>query len=266
MVTALYTAATGMYIAASDIDVKANNIANIRTPGFKKFRLESADLSYQNFRRAGIIESAGAEERPVGIQIGFGAKVIGAYRILTQGNPEITANPLDLMIQGAGYFAISVPSAPNGIAYTRNGSFKKNSNGNLATTEGFVLSPIVNLPDIYDVNTINISDDGVVSAKDPTGKITIIGQVQIYTFTNEQGLESIGSNFLIETAASGIGQVKVPGIDGSGTLVQGSKEESNTDPTTELTSLIMAQRAYELNAKVIKVADETMKSTTDLKP
>jgi flagellar basal-body rod protein FlgG len=265
MSTAIYTAASGMAAAQKDIDLKAHNIANIRTPGFKKFRLETADLSYQNIRRAGIFESADAVERPVGIYIGLGTKVVGAYRILTRGNIETTGNPLDVAIQGPGYFAVNLANGVTG--YTRNGSFKKSATGELVTTEGYPLVDGIQLGNIPE-GTVSISSDGVVAAPDPNNRAVIIplGQIQVHYFVNEQGLEPYQSNFLIETAASGVAAPGVAGVDGRGTLLQNSKEESNTDPTTELTALIMAQRAYELNSKVIKIADEAMKSVTDMKP
>jgi flagellar basal-body rod protein FlgG len=267
--TALSTAATGMSVAQTDIDLKAHNIANIRTGGFKKFRVETADLTYKNLRMAGVSETADIDIRPVGIQIGLGAKVIGAYRILEQGNIENTGNPLDLAIlEGAGYFQINVPRAPNGVAYTRNGSFIKNSAGNLTTSEGYELAGGINIPINVPVNTIQISADGVVTGKDANnaGQIVTLGQIELFTFTNEQGLEAYSSNLLIETAASGPAVGQVPGDGGTGTLRQKAREESNVDPTTELTSLIMAQRAYELNAKVIKAADEAMKTVADITP
>jgi flagellar basal-body rod protein FlgG len=265
MSTALYTAATGMSVAQTDIDVKAHNIANLRTPGFKKFRVESTDLSYQTLRRAGVVESADVGARPVGIHIGMGAKVIGSYRILTAGNLENTNNPLDVAIQGPGYFAVNLPNDRKG--YTRAGSFHVNANGEVATAEGYTLVDGITLGNIP-AHTVTISADGKVTAPDPANPLNTINfpDIVVYNFINEQGLEPITSNFLAETEASGPALPQVPGVDGAGVLKQSNKEESNVDPTTELTALIMAQRAYELNSKVIKIADETMKSVADLKP
>ncbi|MDF2965533.1 MAG: flgG [Rickettsiaceae bacterium] len=265
MSIALYTAATGMSVAQTDIDVKAHNIANLRTTGFKKFRVETSDLSYQTLRRAGVAEAADVGMRPVGVHVGMGAKVTGVYRILTPGNLENTSNPFDVAIEGPGYFAVILPNGQPG--YTRNGSFKVNQDGNLATSDGYVLA--TNVPiGMTPGHLVKITSDGRVTATNPDDRSIEqeIGRINVYTFINEQGLEPIVSNFLAATNASGEAIERVPGVDGAGTLKQHNKEESNVDPTSELTSLIMAQRAYELNSKVVKTADEVMKSVTDLRP
>lgn len=259
MVTrALYIAGTGMAVAGTAIDVGANNIANMRTPGFKVSRTESTDLSYNVEKAAGVTESADIAPRPVGIYIGTGARVIGAYKIMKDGPSIPTGQPLDVKISGEGYFAINLPNGQTG--YTRNGSFQLDSDRNITTAEGFPLTDGINIPQNIAPGIININQYGLITAN-VDNLVLNLGQINLVTFANPKGLDdSPGSNMAFETAASGAPIEGLPGDVGFGTLSHKNLEGSNAEPARELTDLIWAQRAYEFNAKIIKIAEEATRA------
>ncbi len=253
--------ATGMMAQQLHVDVIANNIANMTTSGYKRRRPEFQDLLYQSGRRLGANSSA-ATVVPAGVQIGLGVKPAAVYRVNVQGNMVQTENSLDLAIQGRGYFVVETPNGD--LAYTRDGSFQRSQDGLLVTGDGYTVSPGITVPD--DAVEVVISATGQVQAK-LQGQVAPVelGQLELATFSNEVGLEAVGNNFLIETPASGPANVAAPGTVGFGELLQGFLESSNVNPVSEITSLITAQRAYDLNSKVITASDEMMATVTQLR-
>jgi flagellar basal-body rod protein FlgG len=261
-VKSLSIAATGMLAQQTNVDVIANNIANMNTTAFKRFRPEFQDLLYQNLRRIGSDSSDSGTIVPSGVQIGVGVKTASVYRITEQGGLVSTGNTLDIAIQGPGYFQIALPSNDN--AYTRAGSFQLSAAGEIVTADGFAVSPGVTVPPAAIDVTINTSGQVIVKLD---GQVTpqVAGQLDLVTFPNAAGLEAVGSNLLLETPASGSATTGTPGSAGYGKLQQGFLETSNVDAVSEITSLIAAQRAYEMNSKVITTADEMMQTTTRLR-
>jgi flagellar basal-body rod protein FlgG len=264
MMTALQAAVTGTQASQARIDTIANNIANISTTGFKKSEVQTSDLFYMNLKRAGIIENAEASVRPVGVQIGTGSKVLGTFRNLAAGAMRQTSQPLDIAISAsAGYFAVTLPNGRTG--YTRDGSFKRDpATGNLVTSDGKPLTNTIAIPANILTENVSISRSGEVSAPDPTNPAVnqVIGQLQLFSFPNDQGLLAIGDNMLEETVASGA-PVELDDLDNK--FLQGWLEQSNVQAVEELTELITAQRAYELNSRVIRVADEVSKDVNAIK-
>jgi flagellar basal-body rod protein FlgG len=259
---ALRTAITGMSAQELNVDTISNNIANMNTVGFKKQRAEFQDLLYQNLERAGMQSSAGGTIVPTGVQIGSGVKTGSVYRITEQGTPTQTGNTYDLAIQGKGYFQITLPSGE--LAYTRAGNFTVNGEGQLVTDDGYAVEPAIAIP--QDALDITISKSGQVQVTtEGQPEPQVVGQLELATFFNEAGLEAIGDNLLLETAASGPATVGAPGEVGYGTLLQHYTEASNVDAVSEITALIVAQRAYEMNSKVITTADEMLSVSTQLK-
>ena len=258
----LSIAATGMLARQTNVDVIANNIANMNTSGYKRFRPEFQDLLYQNLRRVGSASSDAGTIVPTGVQIGVGVKTASVYRITEQGNLISTGNTLDLAIQGKGYFQVQLPNGDD--AYTRAGSFQLSPQGEIVTADGFTVSPGVTLPS--EAVDISINPSGEVQVK-LDGQIApqTVGQIELVTFPNSAGLESIGGNLLLETPASGSPTIGSPGTPGFGTMQQGFVETSNVDAVSEITALIAAQRAYEMNSKVISTSDEMMRATTQLR-
>jgi flagellar basal-body rod protein FlgG len=254
---AMNIAATGMSAQQTYVEVTANNIANLNTTAFKRQRPEFQDLLYQNERRGGATSSDTGTIVPVGVQIGIGVKTAAVYRITTQGNLTQTSNPLDVAIQGRGFFQILQPDGTT--AYTRAGSFQLSPTGEIVTADGFVVQPGVTLPQNTVGVTINPSGQVLAQVAGQTTPQTV-GQLQLANFANEAGLEALGSNLLQETPASGSAVTGNPGAIGFGTINQGLLETSNVDVVTEITNLITAQRAYEMNSKVIQTADQ-MQST-----
>src|SRR5580658_2232690 len=254
---AMNIAATGMSAQQTYVEVTANNIANLNTTAFKRQRPEFQDLLYQNERRGGATSSDTGTIVPVGVQIGIGVKTAAVYRITTQGNLTQTSNPLDVAIQGRGFFQILQPDGTT--AYTRAGSFQLSPTGEIVTADGFVVQPGVTLPQNTVGVTINPSGQVLAQVAGQTTPQTV-GQLQLANFANEAGLEALGSNLLQETPASGSAVTGNPGAIGYGTINQGMLETSNVDVVTEITNLITAQRAYEMNSKVIQTADQ-MQST-----
>ncbi len=261
MLRALATAATGMEAQQTRLDVTANNIANVSTSGFKKSRAEFADLMYQTVRAAGA-PTGGDTAAPGAIEVGLGVRVAATQRMLGQGELRQTGNPLDVSIEGAGFFAVQTPSGD--VAYTRNGAFQLDAEGRLVTSEGFVLAGEITVP--LEAQSVAIAADGTVSAIVPGDpQPQNLGQLQIATFANPAGLEALGKTLFRESAASGTAVVGAPGEGGAGSLLQGSIELSNVNVVEEMIDLISGQRAYEVNTRVIKAADEMLGQTAHLR-
>lgn len=259
--SALNTAATGMLAQQRNVEVISNNIANLNTVGFKRQRAEFQDLLYQTLERPGAISSETGTTVPNGIQIGTGVKTGSVYRIVEQGNVTSTGNDFDLAISGKGLFRVLLPDGEE--AYTRAGNFAVSAEGQIVTEDGYEVSPGVTVPD--DAIDIAISEDGTVQARIAGEQdLRELGQLELVTFFNESGLEAIGDNLLLETSASGDPIIGNPGDQGFGTILQGFVETSNVDPVQEITSLIAAQRAYEMNARVIETADEMLSVNANL--
>jgi len=259
---ALYIASTGMAAQERNVEVISNNIANMRTTGYKRQRVEFQDLLYQAYRRAGSVTSEQGTQAPVGIEIGSGVKTAATPRIMSQGPVAPTEKELDVAVRGEGYFAIQLPDGRTG--YTRDGSFERDPSGLLVNVDGYQVQPGITIPD--GATGIAISNDGIVQAYLGTDSTpTQLGQIQMYRFANKEGLESAGDNNFLETAASGSPQAGVPNTDGMGAVLQGYLENANVNPVTEIADLIAAQRAYEMNARVISGADEMLQATSQLR-
>ena len=252
MLRAMHTAATGMAAQELNIDTIAHNLANINTTGFKSRRAEFQDLVYQNLRQAGVSNTA-TTEIPVSLQVGLGTRPVATKMNLKQGDFMMTNSSLDMVIRGQGFFQIRKPDGE--IAYTRNGNFHLNSEGNIVTSEGDLLDPQITIPE--DQTGIYIGADGIVSVT-TAGQTTPqqVGQVQLVTFQNPVGLESIGDSMFVQTQASGEPITGSPGENGLGTLLSGYVEQSNVSVVEEMVAMIVSQRAYEANSKVIRTADE----------
>lgn len=260
MMSALKIAATGMQAQQTNVEVLSNNISNLNTSAYKRQIPAFRDLIYQNQIGVGSITSSSGTVAPTGAQMGLGVKIGSVYRIMEQGPMQKTDNSFDMGIQGRGFFKITMPDGTT--KYTRDGSFQLDANGNMVSKEGYALDPGITIPS--DATEITISNTGDVSVK--VGEtITQVGTITIAMFTNESGLESIGSNLFAETTASGTPTDSTPGSDGSGTLLQGFLEASNVDPIDAVTSLITAQRAYELNSRVISTADEMLNAVNQIR-
>ena len=254
--------ATGMLAQQLHVDVISNNIANMTTAGFKRQRPEFQDMIYQNQKRPGTTSSDIGTIVPSGIQIGLGVKPGSVYRIMEQGSFEVTTNELDIAIAGRGFFQVQLPSGE--IGYTRAGNFGLNADGDIVTTQGYLLEPNINIPEDALDTVINAS--GEVLVKLP-GQVAYSnqGQIQLATFANEGGLEAIGDNLFLETEASSTPTTGNPNEDVFGKLEQGILENSNVDVVEEITRLITAQRAYEMNSKVIQTSDEMMGTVSNLR-
>ena len=252
---ALNIAATGMLAQQRNVEVVSNNLANMNTTGFLRRRTEFQDLLYQNMRRVGSTSSENGEVVPTGVQIGLGVKLAGGYRIHAQGNLTATDNPFDLAIQGKGFFQVEMPDGS--IAYTRDGTFQLNAEGQIVTHDGWVVQPAMAVP--VDAVDVTINQSGEVLAKlDGQVELQNVGQLQLAVFPNEAGLEAVGGNLFRETAGSGAPVVGQPQALGFGSMLQGFLETSNVNAVEEITNLISAQRAYEMNSKVIQAADEML--------
>jgi flagellar basal-body rod protein FlgG len=255
-------AATGMLAQQLNVEVISNNIANLNTTGFKRQRAEFQDLLYQTERRAGATSSDADTIVPAGVQIGVGVKAAAVYRINEQGNLSKTDNALDVAIQGRGFFQVRMPDGTT--SYTRAGSFQLSPDGEIVTADGLVIEPGITLP--QDTTGITINASGQVLAQIAgQQQPQTVGQFELATFGNEAGLENIGENLLVETAASGIPQKGAPGTLGFGKLQQGFVETSNVNVVSEITNLITAQRAYEMNSKVIETSDEMARTLTNFR-
>ncbi|AYV48904.1 flagellar basal-body rod protein FlgG [Caulobacter flavus] len=259
---ALRTAATGMSAQQLNVEVISNNIANMNTVGFKRQRAEFQDLLYQTIERAGAQSSSDGNVVPTGVQVGGGVKAGSVYRITEQGTPTMTNNPLDVAIQGKGYLQILLPSGET--AYTRAGNFSTNDQGQIVTEDGYLVQPGITIPE--NATGITIGKTGLVQVNlDGQTDAQTVGQIELANFMNEGGLEAIGDNLYLETGASGAANIAAPGQPGFGTLLQNYTEASNVDAVSEITSLIVAQRAYEMNSKVITTADQMLQATSNLR-
>ncbi len=258
----LSIAATGMLAQQLNVEVISNNIANINTTGFKRQRAEFHDLLYQDLLRAGTSSSETGTVVPSGIQIGLGVKPAAVYRITEQGNLVITNNELDLAINGKGYLAVELPSGETG--YTRSGALSRSADGDLVNASGFIVQPGITIPDNAIGITINAQGAVSVAIEGQTAPQSV-GQLQLATFPNEAGLQAIGDNLFLETTASGLATLGTPGAAGFGDIQQGALETSNVNVVAEITNLITAQRAYEMNSRVIQASDEMLSSVVQLR-
>jgi flagellar basal-body rod protein FlgG len=258
---ALSTAATGMMAMELNVQVISNNLANMTTNGYKRQRAEFQDLLYDHVSRIGTQTSTQGNILPVGIDLGSGVKTVGTPRLMTQGNLTQTGGTLDIAIRGDGFFKVQLPDGT--YAYTRDGAFKMDNQGRIVTAQGNVVQPALAIP--TNATGLTINAQGQISVV-PQGQTlpTVIGQLTLTRFINQAGLLPIGDNLYQETPASGQPQDGNPGTDGAGDLQQGNLEQSNVDSVTEITNLITAQRAYEMNSKVISAADQMMQSTSNL--
>jgi flagellar basal-body rod protein FlgG len=258
---ALSIAATGMLAQQTNVEVIANNLANMNTTGFKAQRAEFQDLLYQNVQVPGSETSDNGSVSAAGIQIGTGVRTAAVYRITSQGDLASTSNQYDMAIQGPGYFRIEMPDGTD--AYTRAGNFGLSPEGQLVTQDGNVVAPGIAIP--ANALSVTVNAQGQVQATVPgQSKPQLVGQLELTRFPNESGLNAIGGNLFLQTASSGDPQAGVPGSTGYGTIQQGFLETSNVNSVDEITSLITAQRAYEMNSKVVTAADQMLQTTTQL--
>ncbi len=257
MIRALYTAATGMQAQQLNIDVIANNLANVNTTGFKKSRADFQDLLYQTIRAPGA-PTTNNTQAPTGIQVGLGTRPAAVQRLNLQGDYSQTGNPLDVAVEGVGFFQVSMPDGST--AFTRAGSFKLDGQSRVVTSDGLPMEPALSIPDGAD--NITVGQDGIVSAVLPgQSKPTQLGQIQTARFANPAGLRPLGKNLLQESDTSGPPQLGTPGQENRGTLLQGFLENSNVSVVEELVALITGQRAYEVTSKAIQTADEMLRTT-----
>ncbi|MFW5984699.1 MAG: flagellar basal-body rod protein FlgG [Halanaerobiaceae bacterium] len=261
MISALWTASTGMKGQQENIDVISNNLANVNSSGFKKSRVDFEDLMYQTMKQPGSPDTQGSQI-PVGIEKGHGTKVSSTQKIFTTGDLENTENPLDIVIEGDGFIQVARPDGS--IAYTRDGALKQDSQGRVVTSEGYPVIPNITIPD--DATDITITSDGTVNVKlagrDDSQQI---GQLELARFSNPGGLNSEGRNLYEETVASGPAMEGTPGSEGFGTISQGFLEKSNVEVVEEMANMIGAQRAYEVNSKSIQAADEMLQTANQLR-
>lgn len=259
---ALNIAATGMLAQQLNVEVIANNISNMTTTAYKRQRAEFQDLLYQDERRVGSTSSDNGEIVPSGIQLGLGVRTAAVYRMSGQGQIVTTDNKLDLAIRGRGYFQVELPDGQT--AYTRAGSFQLSPQGEIVTASGYTVLPGITIPtDALDI-TINSSGEVQVTLPNQV-QPQVVGQLEFASFPNEVGLQALGDSMYAETPASGAPTTGVPGSVGFGTVLQGFLESSNVDAVQEITNLIRAQRAYEMNSKVIETTDQMLQTTTQLR-
>lgn len=260
MIRSLWIARTGLDAQQTQLDVISNNLANVSTNGFKRARAVFEDLLYQTMRQPGA-QSSQQNQLPVGLQLGSGARPVSTARVFTQGNLQKTDNALDVAVNGNGFFQIQLPDGST--AYTRDGSFHKDSQGQIVTGDGYFLQPNIVIP--ADALEISIGQDGTVTVTQPGNpEPTEIGAIQLATFVNPAGLSSIGQNLFLETAASGAPTPNQPGTNGAGIVTHQYVETSNVNVAEELVTMIQTQRAYELNSKVITTSDQMLGRLTQL--
>lgn len=260
MIRSLWIARTGLDAQQTQLDVIANNLANVSTNGYKRSRAVFEDLLYQTMRQPGA-QSSQSSQVPAGLQLGTGAKPVSTARIFTQGNIQKTDNTLDIAVQGNGFFQVLLPDGTAG--FTRDGSFQKDNQGQIVTADGYALQPNITIP--ADATAISIGQDGTVTVKQPgNAAMTQIGSIQLATFINPAGLMSMGQNIFVETAASGTPTPNTPGQNGAGVLNQGYVETSNVNVAEELVTMIQTQRAYELNSKVVSTSDQMLGRLTQM--
>jgi flagellar basal-body rod protein FlgG len=255
-------AGTGMQAQQTNVDVISNNIANMSTTGYKRRRAEFQDLIYQNLRRVGSSSSDNGSVVPAGAQVGLGVKTAAIYRISEQGNLQQTSNSLDLAVQGNGYFQITLPSGET--AYTRDGTFGLSPDGTIVTADGYVVSPGITVPNNARDITINSAGQVQVKIDGQTAPQTV-GTIQLAVFPNEAGLDAQGDNLFLQSAASGNPVTGQPATPGFGSVMQGFIETSNVNVVSEITNLITAQRAYEMNSRVITTSDQMLSTLTNLR-
>ena len=258
---ALHTAATGMMAQELNVQVISNNIANMRTTGYKRQRAEFQDLLYEHVRRVGTQTSDQGNILPAGIELGSGVKAVGTPRVMSQGNLLPTSKDFDVAIRGEGFFKVLLPDGRT--SYTRDGSFALDAQGRIVTGQGYVVQPGITVP--QNATGITINQAGQVSAQIPGQTAPQqIGQIELAIFVNKAGLQGMGDNLYVETPASGAPQNGLPNAEGFGNLQQGNLEQANVEAVTEISDLIAAQRAYEMNAKVITAADQMLSATSNL--
>ncbi|WP_413436808.1 flagellar basal-body rod protein FlgG [Sulfuriferula sp. GW1] len=260
MIRSLWIAKTGLDAQQTQMDVIANNLANVSTSGFKRSRAVFEDLLYQTMRQPGA-QSSQQTQLPSGLQLGTGVRPVATERIFTQGNLQQTGNDKDVAIQGSGFFQVLLPDGTT--AYTRDGSFQSDSQGQLVTSSGYVIQPAITIP--ANAQSITIGRDGTVSVTQPGSVAPVqVGSLQLATFINPAGLEAKGENLYVETAASGTANTNTPGSNGAGLLNQGYVETSNVNVAEELVNMIQTQRAYEINSKAITTSDQMLQKLTQL--
>ncbi|OYT95728.1 MAG: flagellar basal-body rod protein FlgG [Pseudomonas sp. PGPPP3] len=258
MLPALWVSKTGLSAQDMNLTTISNNLANVSTTGFKRDRAEFQDLLYQIRRQPGA-QSSQDSQLPTGLQLGTGVRIVGTSKMFTEGSLQTTEQPLDMAINGRGFFQILQPDGT--VSYTRDGSFHLDSNGQLVTSQGYSLEPAIVLP--AEVQTFTVGEDGTVSVTvsgDPAPQV--VGNIQTADFVNPAGLQAIGNNLFLETGSSGAPQVGTPGLTGLGTVLQNTLENSNVSVVEELVNMITTQRAYEMNSKVISTADQMLSFIT----
>jgi len=260
MIRSLWISKTGLEAQQTQMDVISNNLANVSTTGFKRARAVFEDLLYQTIRQPGA-QSSEQTKLPSGLQLGTGVKPVATERIFTQGNLQQTGNAKDVAIQGLGFFQVLMPDGTT--TYTRAGSFQADENGQLVTASGYPVQPAITIP--ADAQSLTIARDGTVSVTQPGSSTPVtVGTLQLATFINQAGLESLGENLYAETASSGTPSTNTPGSNGAGTLNQGYIETSNVNVVEELVNMIQTQRAYEINSKAITTSDEMLQRLTQM--
>ena len=258
---ALHTAATGMMAQELNVQVISNNIANMRTTGYKRQRAQFSDLLYEHVRRIGTQTSDQGNILPVGVDLGSGVKTVGTPRLMNQGTLAPTGSELDVAIRGEGFFKIQMPDGT--FAYTRDGSFQMDAQGRIVTAQGNVVNPGITIPQNSTGLTINAQGQVSVTPQGQTAPV-VLGQLTLTRFINKAGLLSIGDNLFQETPASGTPQDGVPNTDGAGDIQQGNLEQANVEAVSEISDLIAAQRAYEMNGKVVTAADQMLSTTSNM--
>lgn len=258
----LSIAATGMLAQQRNVEVVSNNLANMNTTAYMRRRTEFQDLLYQNLRRVGTASSDAGTVVPSGVQLGLGVKLAAVYRIHEQGNLTATDNTFDLAVQGRGYFRVQLPTGET--AYTRDGTFQLDATGKVVNHDGYTVLPTITVPNTAVDVTVNQSGQALVKLQ---GQVALsnVGQLQISIFPNEAGLNSIGGNLYLESPASGAPVAGNPASTGFGSILQGFLETSNVNPVEEISNLISAQRAYEMNSKVIKASDDMMGTLSQMR-
>lgn len=260
MIRSLWISKTGLDAQQTQMDVISNNLANVSTSGFKRSRAVFEDLLYQTLRQPGA-QSSQQTQLPSGLQLGTGVRPVATERIFTQGNLQQTSNNKDVAIQGSGFFQVLLPDGAT--AYTRDGSFQIDSQGQLVTSSGFVIQPALTIP--ANAESITVGRDGTVSVTQPgTAQPVQVGSLQLATFINPAGLQAMGENLYVETAASGNANTNTPGTNGAGLLSQGYVETSNVNVVEELVNMIQTQRAYEINSKAITTSDQMLQKLAQL--
>lgn len=261
LIRSLWSAASGMKAQQLNVDTISNNLANVNTTGFKQSRVSFQDLMYQTIKNAGTPNSQGSQV-PTGIEVGHGVRPAATQKMFSQGSLKNTGNDLDLAIKGKGFFKVQLPDGS--VGYTRDGSFKLDSNGQIVTSDGYLLQPPVNVP--ASAKDISVNEQGVITYLEPGSQVPQeAGQIQLANFANPAGLQSMGQNIYKPTAASGEAMNGVAGEEGYGKIAQGFLETSNVKIVEEMTDMIAAQRAYEINSKAIKASNDMLQQANNLK-